>query len=127
MPKINGKIYYNNVTGNVLLVINQNEGVWLRETTFAEDVATYPQLKEVNRDVIKSYKLKWNEFQEDFEVSYPVRFKDGIFLWEEIDKLKDQSTQEPQKALSSQIKDLEKKTDEAIMELSMVIAMGGMY
>lgn len=126
MPKINGKIYYNNVTGNVLLVVNQNEGVWLRETTFAEDVATYPQLKEVNKEVVKLKRLEWDEFKSDFEVSQPVLFKDGSFLWEELEKPKDQTDQEPQKALSSQIKDLEKKTDEAIMELSMVIAMGGM-
>lgn len=126
MPKINGKIYYNNVTGNVLLVVNQNEGVWLRETTFAEDVATYPQLKEVNKEVIKIKRLEWDEYKSDFEVSRPVLFKDGSFLWEELEKSKDQTDQEPQKTLSSQIKDLEKKTDEAIMELSMVIAMGGM-
>lgn len=124
MPKINGKIYYNNVTGDVLLVINQNEGVWLREKTFAEDVATYPQLKEVNKEVIKLINLEWDQYKEDLAISTPVRVKDGEFLWHPFDET---PSSDPQKSLSSQIRDLEKKTDEAIIELSMVIAMGGMY
>ena len=106
MPKINGKIYYNNVTGNVLLVINQNEGVWLRETTFAEDVATYPQLKEVNKDVIKLKRLEWDEFKSDFEVSRPVQFKDGFFLWSMFDQPEDAK---PQEAISKKISNLEQE------------------
>lgn len=85
MPKINGKIYYNNVTGNVLLVVNQNEGVWLRETTFAEDVATYPQLKEVASNVISVIRLAWDQYQADFAVSRPVKVVDGKLTWVPLD------------------------------------------
>ncbi|QPI66369.1 hypothetical protein IR194_07690 [Exiguobacterium sp. PBE] len=85
MPKINGKIYYNNVTGNVLLVVNQNEGVWLRETTFAEDVATYPQLKEVASNVISVIRLAWDQYQADFAVSRPVKVVDGKLAWVPLD------------------------------------------
>lgn len=85
MPKINGKIYYNNVTGNVLLVVNQNEGVWLRETTFAEDVATYPQLKEVASNVISVIRLAWDQYKADFAVSRPVKVVDGKLTWVPLD------------------------------------------
>lgn len=85
MPKINGKIYYNNVTGNVLLVVNQNEGVWLRETTFAEDVATYPQLKEVASNVISVIRLAWDQYKADFAVSRPVNVVDGKLTWVPLD------------------------------------------
>ena len=85
MPKINGKLYYNNVTGNVLLVVNQNEGVWLRETTFAEDVATYPQLKEVASNVISVIRLAWDQYKADFAVSRPVKVVDGKLTWVPLD------------------------------------------
>lgn len=85
MPKINGKIYYNNVTGNVLLAVNQNEGVWLRETTFAEDVATYPQLKEVASNVISVIRLAWDQYKADFAVSRPVKVVDGKLTWVPLD------------------------------------------
>lgn len=85
MPKINGKIYYNNVTGNVLLVVNQNEGVWLRETTFAEDVATYPQLKELSGDVISVIRLAWDQYKQDLAVSRPVKVEGGKVTWVPFD------------------------------------------
>ena len=111
MPKINGKIYYNNVTGNVLLVVNQNEGVWLRETTFAEDVATYPQLKEVNDDIISVIRLQWDQYKEDFAVSRPVKVVDGKVLWELFD---DTPGTEPSKPISEQLKKIE--DEKAILE-----------
>ena len=85
MPKINGKIYYNNVTGDVLLVVNQNEGVWLRETTFQEDVATYLQLKEVASNVISVIRLAWDQYKADFAVSRPVKVVDGKLTWVPLD------------------------------------------
>lgn len=115
MPKINGKIYYNNVTGNVLLVVNQNEGVWLRETTFAEDVATYPQLKEVNKEVIKIKRLKWDEYKSDFEVSRPVLFKDGSFLWELFEE---SPPTEPQTSISQKIENLLKEQESTRLNMA---------
>lgn len=85
MPKVNGKIYYNNVTGDVLVIVNQNEGVWIRETDREEDIATYPQLKGVNEEVITCVELEWDEYKEDLLVSYPVRFENGVFLWQQFD------------------------------------------
>lgn len=83
MPKVNGKIYYNNVTGDVLVIVNQNEGVWIRETTFAQDVATYPQLKEIDRNVIGVLKLEWNQYAEDFATQRPVKVINGRIQWQQ--------------------------------------------
>ena len=105
MPKINGKIYYNNVTGNVLLVVNQNEGVWLRETTFAEDVATYPQLKEVDDDIISVIRLAWDQYKADFTVSRPVRVDDGKVKWELFDATPDSP---PELSISEQLAKVER-------------------
>lgn len=85
MPKVNGKIYYNNVTGDVLVIVNQNEGVWIRETTFAQDVATYPQLKEIDRNVIGVLKLEWNQYAEDFATQRPVKVVNGRIQWQPLD------------------------------------------
>ena len=106
MPKINGKIYYNNVTGNVLLVVNQNEGVWLRETTFAEDVATYPQLKEVASNVISVIRLAWDQYQADFAVSRPVKVVDGKLTWVPLDA---PETPAEDKPFSERVAELERE------------------
>lgn len=104
MPKVNGKIYYNNVTGDVLLVVNQNEGVWLRETTFAEDVATYPQLKEVASNVISVIRLAWDQYKADFAVSRPVKVVDGKLTWVPLDA---PETPAEDKPFSERVKELE--------------------
>lgn len=122
MPKINGKIYYNNVTGNVLLVVNQNEGVWLKETTFEEDVATYPQLKEVNDDIISVIRLQWDQYKDDFAVSRPVKVLDGKVLWELFD---DAPGTEPSKPISQQIKKIEDEKvilENRVTEMNLVMA-----
>ncbi|WP_393965831.1 hypothetical protein [Exiguobacterium sp. S22-S28] len=84
MPKVNGKIYYNNVTGDVLVIVNQNEGVWIRETTFAQDVATYPQLKELDKNVISVLKLAWDQYKEDFMTQQAVKVVAGEIKWQPI-------------------------------------------
>ncbi len=86
MPKVNGKIYYNNVTGDVLVIVNQNEGVWFKELTFKEafeqDVATYPQLKEIDRNVIGVLKLEWDQYKEDFLTQRAVKVVNGRITWQ---------------------------------------------
>lgn len=104
MPKVNGKIYYNNVTSDVLVTVNQNEGTWLVEKTFEEDLATYPELKAVNRDVVSVIRLAWDQYKDDFAVSSPVKVVDGKVLWELFD---DSSGAEPSKPISEQIKKIE--------------------
>ena len=106
MPKINGKIYYNNVTGDVLLAVPQNEGVWLRETTFAEDVATYPQLKALSSDVISVLQLAWGQYAEDLAVSRPVKVEDGKLTWVPFDAPEAEPISKP---FSERVEELEQE------------------
>lgn len=128
MPKINGKIYYNNVTGNVLLVVNQNEGVWLRETTFQEDVATYPQLKEVASNVISVIRLAWDQYKADFAVSRPVKVVDGKLTWVPLDA---PETPAEDKPFSERVAELEAEKEGMQRRLSetedMIIMLTMMY
>ena len=106
MPKINGKIYYNNLTGDVLLVVPQNEGVWLRETTFAEDVATYPQLKALSSDVISVIRLAWDQYKQDLAISRPVKVVDGKLTWVPFDTPEALPVEKP---FSERIEELEQE------------------
>ena len=89
MPKINGKIYYNNVTGNVLLVVNQNEGAWLRETTFDDDLKVYSAFNGLNKEVISVEMLEWDQYKDNLSVSRPVAYVDGEFKWELFEQSED--------------------------------------
>lgn len=104
MPRINGKIYYNNLTGEVLLVTHQNDGPWLRETTFAEDVATYPQLKGLSGDVISVIRLAWDQYKQDLTVSRPVKVEGGKIMWVPFDTPEAAPTD---KAFSERLAELE--------------------
>lgn len=106
MPKVNGKIYYNNVTGDVLVIVNQNEGVWIRETTFAQDVATYPQLKEIDKNVISVLKLAWDQHKEDFMTQQAVKVVGGEIKWQPFNPT---PSQPPDKPFSEKLADAEKE------------------
>jgi len=82
MPKVNGKIYYNNVTGVVLLVLYQNDGTWMRETTLEEDIIVFDELKKVNRNVISVKRLEWDQYAEDFATQRPVKIVNGRIQWQ---------------------------------------------
>lgn len=109
MPKINGKIYYNNVTGDVLVIVNQNEGVWIRETTFAQDVATYPQLSGINDDIISVMTLRWGQHAEDFLTQRAVKVVDGVIKWQPSDM---PEKSEPDKPFSEKLDDLQHDRDD---------------
>lgn len=117
MPKVNGKIYYNNVTGDVLVIVNQNEGVWIRETTFAQDVATYPQLKELDKNVISVLKLEWDQHKEDFLTQQAVKVVGGEIKWQPFNPA---PSQPPDKSFSERLKDMEKQNNNLKDEMAML-------
>lgn len=82
MSKVNGKIYYNNVTGVVLLVLYQNDSTWIRETTLEEDIIVFDELKKVNRNVISVKRLEWDQHKEDFMTQQAVKVVNGRIQWQ---------------------------------------------
>lgn len=106
MPKVNGKIYYNNITGEVMLVINQNDGPWMRETNFLEDVAMHQKLREVDDDIISVLTLRWGQYEEDLMTQRPVAVIDGKIKWEPMDVTLPIPKDKP---FSERLKDMERK------------------
>lgn len=85
MSRVNGKIYYNNATGDVLIYIPQNEGPWVSEKTLQQDIASFPVLQSVSTSVISVIRLAWDQYKEDFAVSRPVKVVDGKLTWVPLD------------------------------------------
>ena len=106
MPKVNGKIYYNNITGEVMLVINQNDGPWMRETNFLEDVAMHQKLREVDDDIISVLPLRWGQYEEDLKTQRPVAVIDGKIKWKPIDVALPIPDDKP---FSERLRDMERK------------------
>ncbi len=51
MKQLGTKLYYCNITGNVIFIIGDREG-FVRETTFDEDIEIYAGLKERDKTTI---------------------------------------------------------------------------
>lgn len=104
MNQVNGKIYYNNATGEVLIHIPQNEGPWVSEKTLQQDIASFPVLQSVSTSVISVIRLAWDQYQADFAVSRPVKVVDGKLTWVALDA---PETPAEDKPFSERVKELE--------------------
>ncbi|WP_214812023.1 hypothetical protein [Exiguobacterium sp. s181] len=138
MPKVNGKIYYNLVTGDVLLFINQNEDAWIVEKTLEQDIASHNQLQAVDKNVIGLIRLQWDQYKDELSVSDPVKVDKGKVLWRAKGQL---PTTQPEESFTNRIKELEaekiandKKMNEMRLDMArsnaemfetMIMLMGG--
>lgn len=114
MPNVNGKIYYNVVTGDVLLRIPQTSGAWAREATLEQDIASFPVLQEVDKNAISVIRLAWDQYKEEFSVSKPVKVVDGKLQWVPLDK---PSEPPSEVLLSDKVKELEAEKEAMREEL----------
>ena len=106
MSRVNGKIYYNNATGDVLIYIPQNEGPWVSEKTLQQDIASFPVLQSVSTSVISVIRLAWDQYKADFAVSRPVKVVDGKLTWVPLDA---PETPAEDKPFSERVVELEKE------------------
>ena len=106
MSRVNGKIYYNNATGDVLIYIPQNEGPWVSEKTLQQDIASFPVLQSVSTSVISVIRLAWDQYKADFAVSRPVKVVDGKLTWVPLDA---PETPAEDKPFSERVAELEKE------------------
>lgn len=106
MPKVNTKIYYNNTNGEILLVLNQNEGPFVQESSFEKDIVTFDALKGINRNVISVLKLAWDQYKEDFITQQAVKVVAGEIKWQPFNPA---PSQPPDKPFSERLKDMERK------------------
>lgn len=63
--QIGRKIYYDILTGNVILDTGERQG-FVRKTTFEEDVQTYKTLSERNRETFDYIELEYGQYAQDF-------------------------------------------------------------
>lgn len=128
MPNVNGKIYYNVVTGDVLLRIPQTSGAWSREATLEQDIASFPVLQAVDKNALSVIRLSWDQYKEEFSVSKPVKFVDGKLQWVPLDKPDEPPSEVP---LSDKVKELEAEKEGMQRRVSdaedMIIMLTMMY
>ncbi|SCG82731.1 hypothetical protein DW1_1158 [Proteiniborus sp. DW1] len=65
MRKIGKKIYYDKITGDIILTTSERIGN-VRETTTEEDFQTYQALKERVPDTVGIIQLEYGQYSQDF-------------------------------------------------------------
>lgn len=125
--QIGRKIYYEISTGNVLVDTGERQGS-VRPTTVEQGIAAYKVLSELSRETFDVIELAFGQYAQDFAESngYRVNPETKTLEFSYPDPNEPEAPQVYVKPLTEQIADLEAKTDQAVMELTMIIAMGGM-
>ena len=94
IKQIGTKVYYCNLTGNVLQIIGDSQG-YVIETTFDEDYEIYTKLKERDKNSIGLLKFEYGEYsklsKDSTRVMVNLETKELIFSYEKLP----QEPQEP--------------------------------
>ncbi len=109
MRQIGTKIYYCNITGNVIKIIGDMQG-YVNKTNFDEDYEIYTELKERDKNLVGLLQFEYGEYpklsQGSTGVIVDLETKDLIFSYEELPPI----PQEPTKIeiMQNKISTLEK-------------------
>lgn len=126
MNRVGRKIYYDKLTGNIILDTGEMMGVVI-ETTIEQDFETYQVLKERVRDKVGVIQLEYGQYAEDFAQCNGYRVNPETleleFSYPDPNKPEPQE-QVYQKPLTEQLKE----TQQAAAELTLLLATmnGGM-
>ena len=119
IKQIGTKIYYCNITGNVIKIIGDMQG-YVKETSFDEDIEIYVELKERDKDVIGLLQFEYGEYPKlskgSTGVMVDLETKELIFSYEELP----QEPQEPTEieVIQEKISILEAENETLKQELS---------
>ena len=87
IKQIGTKIYYCNITGNVIKIIGDMQG-YVKETSFDEDIEIYTELKERDKDTIGLLQFSYGEYpilsKGSTGVMVDLETKELIFSYEEL-------------------------------------------
>ena len=87
IKQIGTKIYYCNITGNVIKIIGDCQG-YVRETTFDEDYEIYSELKEREKSSIRLLQFEYGEYPKlskgSTGVMVNLETKELIFSYDEL-------------------------------------------
>lgn len=139
LKKIPRKIYYDKLTGIVLLDTGEHLTI-MDETTLEQDIKTYKALSERNEDSFDYIRLEYGQYYDDFmqasSFRVDVETKEIIFTYREIDENGEETEITPTVPLSVQVSELTQKSnsqetqinqqEQAIAELTMLVSMGMM-
>ena len=127
MNRIGRKIYYDKLTGNVLLDTGERVG-FILPTTIDQDFESYEVLKERVRDTVGVIQLEYGQYAQDFAQCNGYRVNhETLELEFSYPDTNATEPQEPvyQKPLSEELEE----TKQAISELALLLTqmqMGGM-
>lgn len=139
LKKIPRKIYYDKLTGIVLLDTGEHLTI-MDETTLEQDIKTYKALSERNEDSFDYIRLEYGQYYDDFmqadSFRVDVKTKEIIFTYREINENGEETEITPTIPLSVQVSELKQKSnsqetqinqqEQAIAELTMLVSMGMM-
>jgi hypothetical protein len=123
--KIGRRIYFDKVTGNVIVNTGERQGSVL-PTTIEQDIATFTALSERKRDTFDVLELPFGELAQDFaeSIGYRVNVETGTLEFSYLDPSDPEAEPVYQKPLSEEILRLtqeNKDQDSVIEELMFVI------
>lgn len=139
LKKIPRKIYYDKLTGVVLLDTGEHLTT-MDETTLEQDIETYKILSDRNRDSFDYIKLEYGQYYDDFMQSVlftvDVETKEIFFTYREENENGEITETTLAIPLSVQVDELKQKStsqetqinqqEQAIAELTMLVSMGMM-
>ena len=130
---IGRKIYYELATGDVILMVPEKHGENATNTTKEQDFVMYDVLAARNPESVETIQLEYGQYRGDFELANSVKvdletgdllFSYPVFeppLTAEVQNLRAENT--TLKAENAQLKQRLDESEQAILELSML--MGG--
>lgn len=125
MNRIGRKIYYDKVTGNIIVDTGEMIG-HVQETTIDQDFETYQALKERVRDTVGVIQLEFGQYAEDFAQcnGYRVNPETLELEFSYPDPNQPEAPQVFRKPLMEEVEE----TKQAIAELTLLLAQmqGGM-
>lgn len=124
--KVGRKIYYDKVTGNVIIDTGEMSGS-VTETTIDQDFETYQALKERVRDTVGVIQLEYGQYAQDFAQCNGFRVNPQTLELEFSYPDPTIPTPEPvyQKPLTEQVKELEQR-QQIIQQALDDLLLGGM-
>lgn len=132
IKQIGTKIYYCNITGNVIKIIGDMLG-YIRETSIEEDFLIYEELKERNRDSVGLIQLEYGKYlllsKNSTGVIVDLGTKELIFTYKEMSQPPQEPTLEDMvkeqgykiSTLESEFKKV-KEQNERILEFARVLS-----
>lgn len=123
------RIYYNKLTGDRIFSHSSER---LNKDTFPtveQDMQTYDHFDGIKQEIIGIIEFQNGEYELDFRLSnenYKIDIENNSLIFEYPNPENTEQPIIPDKPFSVYIAELQENMDNAILELTMLIAMGGM-